>query len=364
MPKVSIVVPVYNLELYIERCLESLVNQTLQDIEILVVDDGSTDDSSLLIGELAERYPSLIRVFTKVNGGHGSACNHGIDRARGEYVMIVDGDDFLDPDTTRFMYEKARSVRADLLIGNLRYIHSGSTSTHQPLSFQGEKLLDEADWPLLFQNWATPCGRLYKRKLFEDPRLRFLPGIIFADVNFAPKTYLAAERIHYVNEELYNYDVTRPTQSIRQTDKRVLNVVPALRDMLDFYKAKGQFEACRPELLGYVVRHCFAWIGKVETLHGYPRQQALAELFSVLDEHFGDEWTTSEALRQVAGRRRSHLIRAARRLAYAPLVWSWELRKANQALDARVEHLLNEPLRHYRSLRTQVERQVIDRLSI
>jgi glycosyltransferase involved in cell wall biosynthesis len=363
-PKISIVVPVYNLELYVERCLESLVTQTLQDIEVLVVDDGGTDDSQYIIREYAERYPAIIRAFTKVNGGHGSACNYGIDRAQGEYVMIVDGDDFLDPDTCEFMYAKARETQADMLMGNLRYIFTGHTEPYRPIPLEGEKLLDETDWSNLFRNWATPCGRMYKRELFADPHLRFLPGILFADVNFSPKTYAACERIYYVNRELYNYDVTRPTQSLKQTDKRILNVVPALRDMLAFYKEKGLFEECQFELMQYCVRHVVAWLEKVKTLHGYSRQQAIAELFAVLDDHFGVAWIKAGTLAEVAGRRRGYLLRAARQVGYAPVLWSWELPRVKSAVDARAERVLNLPLHGYRKVRGVLDRKVLDRFSV
>lgn len=367
MPLVSVVVPVYNLESYVERCLQSLVAQTLNDLEVLVVDDGSTDQSPAIIRRFAERYPGKIRAFTKPNGGHGSACNFGIEHALGTWVKIVDGDDFLEPDTCAFLAARAEETGADLVIGNLRHIFEDRTQPFKPLPIDGEKLLDAADRTALFQSWATPCGRLYRRTLFsEDPALRFLPGIIFADVNFVPKSYLAAQRIYYVDRIVYEYDVTRPAQSVKQTDRRVLNVIPALRDMLAYYRQKGAFEAYREPLMGYAVRHCFAWIGKVETLQDYPRQKALRELFAVLDEHFGTAWRDSPQLREVAGRRRALLIRTARQLGYAPLVWSWQLREVNARVDARAEQVLGpgRALDGYRALRRRLDRELFDRLSI
>lgn len=175
-PKVSVVVPVYNLEFYIDRCLRSLENQTLQDIEVLVVNDGGTDDSQLIIDEYVARRPDIFKPHIKTNGGHGAACNYGIDRATGEYIAIVDGDDFLDADSLEFMYEKARVTGADLLIGNLLYCYTGSTAPFKPLPFEGERELGREDRDLLYKNWATPCGRLYHRSIFADPDVRLLAG--------------------------------------------------------------------------------------------------------------------------------------------------------------------------------------------
>ena len=96
MPKVSIIVPVYNVEKYLPKCLDSLVNQTLKDIEIIIVNDSSPDKSQLIIDNYASKYPNLIKTFIKANGGQGSARNYGLDYVSGEYISFVDSDDWLD----------------------------------------------------------------------------------------------------------------------------------------------------------------------------------------------------------------------------------------------------------------------------
>ena len=364
-PAISIVVPMYNLELYVERCLQSLAKQTLKDVEVLVVDDGSTDDTRLLISDFVRQNKDRFKTFTKPNGGHGSACNFGIERATGKYVMIVDGDDVLDHDTCEFMFDKAETHEADMLMGNLKYIFAAHTDKHVPieLGVDNEKLLDDQDRSRLFQAWATPCARIYRRDLFNDESLRFLPRIIFADVNFAPKSYLMAERIFYVNRELYNYDVTRPTQSLKQTDKRVLNVIPALRDALDFYRAKFAFRAYEQELMFYTVRHCVSWLERLRVLHGYPRQQAVRELFAVLDDYFGGAWL-GDPLEQIAGRSKAALIRQSRRFGYAPIVWGWTLEQKAGPIDKKFEALLSAPLNRYRQAKKKMKKSVFRRVSI
>ncbi|MEN9799823.1 MAG: hypothetical protein RL653_3520 [Pseudomonadota bacterium] len=362
-PVLSLVVPVYNLELYVQRCLQSLVDQTLADIEILAVDDGSTDDSPALIAEFAAR-DGRVRHVRKVNGGHGSACNAGIEQARGKYVVFVDGDDWLEPDTCAFMVERAEQTGADLVMGQLKYFFAdGRTDHHNPLPLQSEQTLDGAGKSELFRNWATPNARLYRRTMFEDAAVRFLPGIIFADVNFCPKSYLAAQRIHYVPRPLYNYDLTRPTQSMKQTDKRVMNVVPSLRDMLAFYRAKGAFEPWRDELCTYTVRHCVSWFERVKLLGDMDRTVALRELMAVLDDHFGDGWT-GEPLETFAGRRKALLIRAARALDYRPLPALWELPSRIAAADDRVERVLGSPLSAWQGMKQRVKSRLFSALSV
>ena len=114
-PSVSVIVPVYNIEQYIGKCLDSIIGQTLKEIEIIVVDDGSTDDSSRIIDRYA-RTDSRIVAIHKTNGGVVSARNCGIARATGSYILFVDGDDHLESDTCERLLKKAQATRADMVI--------------------------------------------------------------------------------------------------------------------------------------------------------------------------------------------------------------------------------------------------------
>lgn len=348
---VSIVVPVYNLEFYIERCLASLEEQSFSALEVIIVNDGGSDDSQSIIDEFVARRPDRFFSFAKENGGHGSACNFGIERARGDYVMIVDGDDSLDPWVVEYMYDKAIRHDADVLIGNLLYVFTEHTQPYIPIDIADEKLLDEAEKSRLFANWPTPCGRLYRRQLFIDnPDLSFLSGVIFADANFVPKSYLVADKIYYVNKELYNYDITRPTQSLKQTDKRILNIVPVLRDMLEFYVARKAFERNRQELMVYVTRHCVAWIQKIRTLEGYPKHAALSEVFAVADDYFGKDWLKSGVVYEMVGRVGYWRVKLARIFGYGLIARMWDMRRLIANVDQFLERALNLPLRLYKSI--------------
>ena len=363
MPKVSVVVPVYNLEFYIDRCLNSLAEQTCKDIEVLVVNDGGSDDSQIIIDEYVSKYPEIFKSYYKENGGHGSACNFGIDRATSDYLMIVDGDDYLDPTTIEFMYDQARSTGADLLIGNLMYCYTGHTAPFKPLPADDGQEIAGSDRDLLYKNWATPCGRLYSMEIFADPDLRLREGIIFADANFVPKSYLAAKKIYYVDKELYNYDLTRPTQSMKQTDKRILNIVPALTDMLEFYKKKEKFEECEVQLMWYVARHCVAWIQKVKLLTNYSRIDALHEIFAVPDQYFGEKWLHTGIVAESFGRRVEVGLKIARFFRYYPIIWFWALSQQIKRCDYIIEKILAFPLRAYQALKRRVRARLINILN-
>ena len=128
--KVSVIVPVYNVEHCLPQCLDSLVNQTLQEIEILVINDGSPDNSHSIIDDYVSRYPDKIRSFLKENGGLSDARNYGIAKARGEYLAFVDSDDYVDMDMCEKMYARAVETDADIVCSPISYEHASSIKKH------------------------------------------------------------------------------------------------------------------------------------------------------------------------------------------------------------------------------------------
>ena len=116
LKKVSVIVPVWGVEEYIDKCLNSLVNQTLEDIEIIVVNDESPDNSQLIIDNYVKQYPDKVKSFVKKNGGQGSARNFGLEKATGEYIGYVDSDDYIALDMYEKLYKKAKKEKADVVI--------------------------------------------------------------------------------------------------------------------------------------------------------------------------------------------------------------------------------------------------------
>ena len=122
-PKVTVVVPIYNVEKYLRQCLDSIVNQTLKDIEIICVDDGSTDSSPQIIQEYMDK-DSRVKVITKPNSGYGNSMNRGFDMAEGEYIGIVESDDYADPEMFEEMYNVASSNQLDVVKSGFYYYYS------------------------------------------------------------------------------------------------------------------------------------------------------------------------------------------------------------------------------------------------
>jgi len=199
MPTLSFVVPVYNVENQLMRCLDSLLAQSFSDFEIVAVNDGSTDRSPEILEEYASRFPDCLRIFHKVNGGLSDARNYGLERARGEYVSFVDSDDFVRQDFAEKVVQKMQSEQADLLIFDFYYYYDSGKTV--PVSAAKHFSSDPVREAIL----APPMAylRVYRRNLLgKDP---FLKGIYYEDLQMAAPTVLKAERVCFLSEPFYFY---------------------------------------------------------------------------------------------------------------------------------------------------------------
>ena len=173
MKKVSIIVPVWGVEKYISKCLESLVNQTLDDIEIILVNDGSPDNSQKIIDEYVKRYPQKVISYIKENGGQGSARNYGIKVATGEFISFVDSDDYIELNMVEKMYIKAKKDKSDIVIcGNYNvsenYLHKKQDyfTSNYNTNFENALFGKMAVW-----------NKLYKKNIIVDNKIFFKENV-------------------------------------------------------------------------------------------------------------------------------------------------------------------------------------------
>lgn len=124
MPKVSVIIPVYNVQEYLRECLDSLVNQTIkEDLEVIIVNDGSKDKSQNIIDEYVEKYPKLFKSYIKENGGQGSARNYGVKKASGEYIGFVDSDDYIENDMYEILYNEGIKKKLDIVVCDMAWVY-------------------------------------------------------------------------------------------------------------------------------------------------------------------------------------------------------------------------------------------------
>lgn len=247
---VSVIVPVYNVEKYLFKCLDSLVRQTLEDIEILIVNDGSTDNSQEVINDFAARYPSKIKSFIKENGGISDARNLGIEKASGEYIAFVDGDDYAEPTMFEELYTLAKKYDACMAFCNLQKVSEGKVTQKLPqMPNLPEFIKFEEDFSIFSDISYFACNKIFKKHLFED--LRFQVKMHFEDIELIPKLLLNSVCAVHTNNYLYNY--TERNDSISRTHtKRGLDILAAVKSVEVYFK-KSRYQAEIKSLRGFQI---------------------------------------------------------------------------------------------------------------
>lgn len=253
LPKVSVIVPVYNTEKYLKKCLDSLLGQTLPEIEIVAVNDGSTDTCGEILEEYQKAYPEKIVVIHKKNGGQASARNLALGVCRGAYIGFLDSDDFVRKEMFEKMYKTAKERDAD-------YVACGYTD----ITYRGGKEIVLREYvaskaaaktkDLFFGALASPFLHIYKRELLEQSQATFPEGYIYEDTAFYLNLIPYSKKIAAIEEPLAVR--LRHSNSTMTTFKkeRVRNIFPVLKTSIDYYKERGFLKEYGKELEYFCVR--------------------------------------------------------------------------------------------------------------
>lgn len=257
MPKISVVVPVYNVEDYLEGCVASVLSQTEGDLELLLIDDGSTDGSGALCDRLAGT-DGRMRVIHQANCGLGGARNTGIEAAAGEWLMFVDSDDTLEPDALAFSLELAERTGAEMAAFSLRSVDEQGRSlrVQTPLAGAPEGVgLSPRENRELLLCASSACAKLYRAEVFRHTGIRFPPKVWYEDVRTVLKLLPGMERVALTSRVGYNY--LKRSGSIMNTSSlgRNREIMDAFDDLLGWYRAEGLAEEYREELCFLTVSH-------------------------------------------------------------------------------------------------------------
>ena len=228
--KISVIVPVYNVEKYLEKCLDSLVNQTLQGLEILVVNDGSTDGSQKIIDDFQSRFPQKIKTFVKENGGLSDARNFGIDRATGEFLAFVDSDDYVSEMMMEEMYHLALKNNAELVICNLQKVDENGNITQKLTQIPNlpEKIDLENNFSVFSDISYFACNKIFRRELFEGKR--FQKGMHFEDIELIPQILLQCKTV--AKTDAFHYQYLERSNSISKSHtERGLDILKAVENV-------------------------------------------------------------------------------------------------------------------------------------
>lgn len=237
-PLISVIIPVYNVEKYLKRCLDSVLKQTYKNTEIILIDDGSQDNSSNICDEYLNK-DSRIRVFHKDNGGLSSARNYGIDHSKGQYIMFVDSDDYLDLHCIEFLYDLISKGNCLLSICSLYVVYERTgykrdCGTHRIVKLKSEDAISK----LCYHDEVDTCAyaKLYNKKLFDT--IRYPEGKIFEDIGTTYKLFALSGEIMCGFFPLYYY-VKRPGSIVTSAfSLRKLDFIEMTDQMADFVEER------------------------------------------------------------------------------------------------------------------------------
>jgi glycosyltransferase involved in cell wall biosynthesis len=293
MPKVSVIVPIYNVYAYLERCLVSLVNQTLTDIEIIVVNDGSPDDSQTIIDTYAKNYPKIIKAYKKENGGLSDARNFGIKRATGEFIGFVDSDDFVEITMFEKLYEKAIQTESDIVLcaHNVvtltpkNNIKKASPRILQNNQYYGKSIFESPEILAFSRSYAW--NKLYKREILQG--FEFPKGQFFEDSAVVYNILSAAHKIELVNEPLYNYVIGREGAITQTIDYRVFDIFKSCESIVKHYKKIEKFDALKNELESLCLLHIHTRLAALTQKGSLALKMEFVDMaFNFLEKHFPD----------------------------------------------------------------------------
>lgn len=228
MPKISVIIPVYNVEDYIDECLKSVVTQTLDNFEVLVINDGSLDQSQKIIDKYVTEY-SFVHSFQKKNGGLSSARNYGIKKAKSDYVYFLDGDDFIAPDLLQKCYEVLKRENSDIVYFDF-YEYYNAEKTRVMKGIKNPSVAGKERYMI---SPPAAWNKVFRTSLFLDHDITFPEGLWYEDLATIPRLLYFASKVDYIEIPLYYY---------RQREGSIMNTVnPKMFQMYDVLEILRNF---------------------------------------------------------------------------------------------------------------------------
>ncbi|MBZ9570444.1 glycosyltransferase [Methanobrevibacter sp. TMH8] len=348
--KISIIIPVYNSEKHLEDCLNSVINQTLNEIEIICVNDGSTDKSLEILNKYSSK-DKRINIINKKNGGAGSARNLGIEKSNGEYILFLDSDDWIDAKTCEYLYLKAKNNQTDLIIFKMLNYDDISQKFYKTDYYdllQFKEFFTDSVYNLndfndkIFYLAVSPVNKLYKKDLIDSIDAKFIEGLIFEDNPFFFNVILNAKRVLLYDE--YFYFRRRVKNSVMSfIDEKHFDIIPITNLIISIFKENNFYKIFQKKVLNKKITLIKHEYNKFE---GENR----LEFFKLLQDDFNtirkDENLNEEYKNNLIPRNLDFYINSQKTDDY----YIFDLLNENSYLISRVKNLENnyENLKIYR----------------
>ena len=229
MVDISIIVPIYNASKYLKKCLDSLVNQTKKELEFILINDGSTDDSESIIKSYKD---DRIKYFKRSNHGIGKTRNFGISKSTGKYIMFLDSDDYLKTDACEVLYEKIEKEKLDLVVCDFYRVNS-SVLEEKINDFKNTSLKDNPK--LLLDINLAPWNKIYRNDLIKDNKIKFMEDLKYEDAPFVALALLKSKKIGKVNKALVYYRIHEKSETTVR-DERIFDIIKIVDIIRGYFK--------------------------------------------------------------------------------------------------------------------------------
>ena len=288
MPKISIIMPIYNVEKYLPKCFDSVIASTLEDIEIIAVDDGAKDNSGKIVDEYASKDCRIIPIH-KENGGYGSAINAGLEIAKGEYIAILETDDWIMPNMYEELYLNALKYKSDVTKGNYYSCPAENKKKFEKFSsflpvYKPFKLKDENRLLILAPSiWSA----IYKREFLETNNIKCTEKVTpYEDLPFACEVYSKAESIVLIDKPLYCYrcEPKQGSSTIRN-DRKLFKVIEQINNCLDIVKEIGSFDYIQEALFKHIYNSMLLFVGNA---HDELKEELFNKFGDIFNSHYGN----------------------------------------------------------------------------
>ena len=268
MCEISVIVPVFNVEDYLNECLDSLINQSFSDIEIICVNDGSTD-KSLEILENYQKKDRRVKVISQDNLGLGAARNRGLLNAKGKFIYFIDSDDYIDSDALEKLYKNITDNDSDVVLFKFKSF-GGVNASKKGEGFKIDKIYPDVDYSSLIftykdvkrhvlNSYYSACIKFYKKEFLDQyGDFTFTENIYFEDVLFHVKTMIRASKISFINENLYNYRLN--DDSIINSNTNGCDIFKVIDMVEDFLKKNNYFTEFESEFKNFKIAQILLYI--------------------------------------------------------------------------------------------------------
>ena len=329
-PKISILLPCYNVEKYVRQCLDSVINQTLKDIEIICINDGSKDSTLSILKEYAQK-DSRIQIIDKANSGYGDSMNQGLKKAAGEYIGIVESDDFAELNMFEVLYNTALQNNVDVVKSNFwGYLTKDNSNTKNVVipEQDANQVLCPREHQGIF--WSAPCiwAAIYKRDFLVKNKINFLPtpGASYQDTAFNFKVWLMAEKAYFLNDAFLHYRQDNENSSVNSPGK-VFCVCDEYHEIEKYAKESPYYEEIK-YLIPILKYGCYNW--NFERLNFNLKRR----FFKVFSSEYKKSFADGLIAKDIFGKK---LLRKVKRLAYHPHLYfiCYYLKKTKKSIFKR-----------------------------